>query len=205
MELPEVAKKRRARRAVIAFAAMTAIGVLLVAGLLALRVAFAPYELDGPAMEPTYFDGDRVAVERGADIARGDVVIIRRPEEGIDIVKRVIAIGGDHVAIEDDVIVLNGERIEPRLLGPAQGEDPEMICAEERLGDASWRIVWSETSAPSSTPEQAISAGHVFVLGDHRDRSNDSRNPRIGAVPLDQVLGRVTSTYAQGPQTVSCP
>ncbi|UJR85391.1 signal peptidase I [Sandaracinus amylolyticus] len=169
------------------------------------------FDVQGPSMEPTLLDGDRFVADKSAyglalpmhDEAVstwgapevGDVVVLRSPD-GFDLIKRVVAIGGDRIAIDHDVVVRNGERIELRAVGTwdgGLGEEGQRF--EERVGDRAWEIVRSPLSMPESMPEAVVPEGHVFVLGDHRDRSNDSRNPVIGMVPVSRLRGRVSHVY----------
>jgi signal peptidase I len=179
-------------------------------------VLFEAFEIDGPSMEPTLLNGDRVVVAKfpyGLFLPftneavltwgmpePGDVVIVKSPFDDIDIVKRVIAVAGDTIEIRDDAIWRNGEPIHRRVLGPCReeesSEDPtDCEWVEEGIGDLRWRTSHSLLSVPESHPEQTVPPGHVFVLGDHRDRSNDSRNPRVGMIPIERVKGRALAIY----------
>ena len=172
-------------------------------------------ECSGPSMEPTLREGDAVVVDRTADgahspldgrvLARwalpeaGDVVVALGPaSEGL-VVKRVIGLPGDLVEIVDDVVIRNGVPLERRPIDCDWSRTGE-VCVEERLGTRRWRTLRSagaplETHAPIEVP-----AGFVYVLGDHRDASYDSRGERVGLVPLERVAGRVrfllTSAFA---------
>jgi signal peptidase I len=179
-------------------------------------VLFEAFEIDGPSMEPTLLNGDRVVVSKfpfglflpftddavaswGMPDA-GDVVIVKSPADGVDIVKRVIGTPGDRIEIRDDVVYRNGESIRQRILGPchedASSEDPtDCEWVEEGIAGRTWRTSHSLLSPPESMPEQTVPPGHIFVLGDHRDRSNDSRNPRVGMIPISRVKGRAEAIY----------
>jgi signal peptidase I len=121
--------------------------------------------VDAESMTPTLEPGDLLLVDRtDPDIARRDVVVAESPRDGSLLVKRVVALGGDTVGLEDGVLVVNGSPVcEP-------GIDPALI-------DGSY-------FGPVTVPE-----GSVFLLGDHRDGSIDSRE--FGAVPSSAVDGEV--------------
>lgn len=125
------------------------------------------YFLPSPSMEPTLEVGDRVLVNRlsRTDVHRGDIVVIKRPEADggriRELIKRVVAVGGDTVETQGDRLVVNGQPVDE----PYVRSDP---------GDPVQR--------------QQVPAGHVFVLGDNRTRSSDSRT--FGPVPDDTVVGR---------------
>lgn len=178
-------------------------------------VLFEAFEIDGPSMEPTLLNGDRVVVAKflyglflpftneavltwGLPNA-GDVVIVRSPFDNIDIVKRVIGTPGDEVEMRDDVVYRNGESILQRVVGPCRGDQMEVQdeCewVEEHIGDHTWNTSHSTYSVPDSFEPMTVPPGHIFVLGDHRDRSNDSRNPRVGMIPASRVKGRALAIY----------
>ena len=179
-------------------------------------VLFEAFEIEGPSMEPTLLNGDRVVVSKSAfglflpfmheAVASwgmpspGDVVIVNSPYDGIDIVKRVIGVPGDRVEIRENEVFVNGESIRRQILGPCHedegGRDPtDCEWVEEGIGDETWRISYSLLSPTESHAEREVPPGHIFILGDHRDHSNDSRNPRVGMIPIGRVKGRVMAIY----------
>ena len=176
-------------------------------------VLFEAFEIDGPSMEPTLLDGDRVVVAKymyGLFLPftneavltwgmpdPGDVVIVRSPADNIDIVKRVIGIPGDVIEIRDDVVFRNDEPLQVRITGqceyPVDYEDCEWV--EEHVGTHHWHTSRSQLSVPDTIDRATVPEGHIFVLGDHRDRSNDSRAPRVGMIPVSRVKGRALAIY----------
>jgi signal peptidase I len=186
-----------------------ALAVVLALGV---RVGIAQaYEVDGPSMEPSLVSGQRLLVLRAAyglslpgieeTVAQwglpavGDVVIVRSPLDGLDLVKRVIGLPGDEIEVRGGVIWRNGERVPQVVVGacdPARHASIDSRCEviEEEVGGRRWRTSRSTEDGifadvlPVSVPE-----GHVFVMGDHRDRSNDSR--AFGPVPANLLRGRV--------------
>jgi signal peptidase I len=186
------------------------IAVLIALGV---RVGIAQaYEVEGPSMEPSLVSGQRLFVLRaaygltlpGADrtVALwslpdvGDVVIIESPVDSLDLVKRVVGVPGDVIAVHDNVLWRNGTAVTHADLGacdPARHTsfDPRCHVIEETIGDREWRTSrdageggYGADMAPVTVPQ-----GHVFIMGDHRDRSNDSR--AFGPVPVTLLRGRV--------------
>jgi len=179
-------------------------------------VLFEAFEIEGPSMEPTLLNGDRVVVSKflyglflpytteaainWGSPEVGDVIIVKSPADDIDIVKRVIGIPGDTVEIREDVVYRNGEPLPHRDLGPCRdyGERrvPDLQGCEwvqETLGDHIYRTSHALDSPPSNIPEVRVPAGHLYIMGDHRDRSNDSRF--FGVVPTSRVKGKALTIY----------
>ena len=124
---------------------------------------------------------DRVLAKK--EIRRGHVVVFKYPEEPTrDFIKRVIGLPGETVEIKDKVVYIDGRPLdEPYvhfLEPPLRAGDPEFGRFEGRGDD------WG----PEKVPE-----GQLFVLGDNRDNSKDSRYWRF--LPIDQVKGRALMVY----------
>ena len=181
-------------------------------------VLFEPFEIEGPSMEPTLLNRDRVVVAKfmyglylpfmkDAAITwgvpdLGDVVIVKSPADDIDIVKRVVGLPGDRLELREDVVWRNGRPITHRPAGPCDAAlrsfdpDEEASCewTEESLGDETYRTSHDPAYAPfTSASVTTVPPGHIFILGDHRDRSNDSRY--FGPVPIARVKGKALAIY----------
>lgn len=169
------------------------------------------------SMMPTILIGDRIWVNklsyglrvpltrkwvaRWSEPERGSIVICHNPETDTRLVKRLVAVPGDTVQIRDGRLIVNG--IEPRF------SDPDDAVVSQLSEDAQYgRWFATETVAGVSrsimhTPgmprmrlseEITVPEGQVFVMGDNRDQSQDSR--AFGFVRMDDVVGRVGRVVA---------
>lgn len=147
--------------------------VALVAVALAVRaLVLTPFTVGSGSMEPTVRTGATALVDRLTPRLRGwqpgDVVAFRSPADGALTLKRVVALGGQRVALEDTVLVVDGRPVD------------EPYAADR--GDGIY-------FGPVTVPE-----GSVFVLGDDRLASLDSRT--FGPVPVDDLVGRLVGSWS---------
>jgi signal peptidase I len=195
------------------------IGSAVLLALVIRTCLFEAFEIEGPSMEPTLLNGDRVVVAKfpyglflpfrdRADINWGgpnvgDVVIIKSPADGVDIVKRVIGVGGDSLEMHDDLVYRNGAAL-PRIdRGTCQtgfgSINPRCHWYESKVGNHEFM---TSSSRLSSDPMPVhVPPGHFYVLGDHRDSSNDSRNPMLGPISNAQLKGRALAMYWSSDET----
>lgn len=169
----EQARGRRTLRTVIEWLAV--IGGALVVALLVKTFLVQAFWIPSPSMSPALNEGDRVLVNKLADgaddINRGDIIVFERPnadgnggpESGIkDLIKRVVALPGETIEARDGGVFIDGQRLEEPYL------DPGTVTADLQ---------------PFSVPE-----GHVYVMGDNRANSQDSRS--FGPILGDDIVGR---------------
>ena len=126
----------------------------------------------GSSMYPTYVDGQRViAVTPFMGIVSGDVVVTDEHNgTGDPLIKRVIAVSGDTLYVDDEgAIYINGNVINDYV-------------------DVGIYTCYGDTEYPLVVPE-----GMVFLMGDNREVSYDSRYKKVGCIPLDNVIGKVIS------------
>lgn len=140
------------------------------------------YHIPSESMVPTLEDGDRVVVNRLSyrfgEIERGQVVVFAKPlgtDGENDLIKRVIALPGETIRLVDNQVYINGFRVEEPYLREPDSTRPRLpIPGCDQVEPARDLCV--------------IPEGHVFVMGDNRLGSSDSRV--FGPVPVDSVVGR---------------
>ena len=188
---------------------------LLVFGL---RSAVADWnDVPTGSMRPSILVGDRVFVNRLAyDLKvpfttwhvaewaapeRGDVVVFYSPADGKRLVKRVVGVPGDEIAMRGNRLVLNGEEIEcgppaqRMAAGIPEAELPRRVLAEEQLpGRPHPVMAMTDRMARRDFDAVRVPEGHYFMMGDSRDDSFDSRF--FGVVPRRSILGRATAVVA---------
>ena len=140
----------------------------------------------------------------GALPTRGDVVVFRWPGDTSQAwVKRVVGLPGDRVQMQGGHLWINGKMVQARADGYGRAEDEAGFGNTaaryiERLpGDSRTHTVFKLRThgALDDTPEVTVPADHLFVMGDNRDNSADSRVPvaegGVGLLPVDNLVGRV--------------
>ncbi|MFD1774348.1 signal peptidase I [Paenibacillus rhizophilus] len=158
-----------------------AIAIALILVILIRWLLFKPFIVDGPSMQPNFHTGERVIVnEILYDIRspqRGEVIVFHVPSEGRDFIKRVIGVAGDTVKVEGDVVTVNGKKVDETYIQKAI----DQAHANNQL--------YNDKNFPNEDfKEGTVPKGHVFVMGDNRSDSTDSR--MIGYVPLGDIVGR---------------
>jgi signal peptidase I len=172
--------------------------VLMIGLLLAARSTLADhYHVPSGSMESTLMPGDHVIVNKAAyglripftkqvvafadAPERGDVVILDSPDDGVRLIKRVVAVGGDRVDLLNGRLFINGRPL------AASGE-----FDVERFGDREIRLNLDAGGGPD-IHGLMIPDGEVLLLGDHRGASRDSR--WFGTVPIGELYGRAAGVF----------
>lgn len=161
---------------------VTVIGVALFIAFIVRGFVLQQFYISGPSMESTLFQNNRVLVNKLSyrlhDVHRGDVVVFDRvTTDGVevqhdDLIKRVIGLSGDTVSITNCVVSVNGVKVDEPYLNDYDLAQPNP--------DDRCRV-----------PEMAsttVEPGHLFVMGDNRPESFDSR--MFGTIEDDLVVGR---------------
>ena len=131
----------------------------------------ARVRVDGPSMEPSYFNQDRIVVSRISyllgDIQRGDVIVFSAPvSPDEDYIKRIIGLPGDRIRVTGGYVYVNDVAIdEPYIKSPPLATMTEVVVPEES----------------------------VFVMGDNRNVSSDSRS--WGPLPVEDIIGKAVFVY----------
>lgn len=151
------------------------------------------------SMYPTIVAGDRVMVSKlSRPLERGDIIAFDVPDSGDarNFIKRVVGLPGDRIDFRGDDVILNGNAIErQRVALPCRDTGPCTLF-EERLGERRYRVALSRDHEPPASDPVTVPSDRVFVLGDNRHNSFDSR--ALGPVPLEHVIGRYAFTWWSG-------
>ncbi|MCX6527566.1 MAG: signal peptidase I [Actinobacteria bacterium] len=161
---------------------LVVIFVALSAALLVRMYVLQQYYISGPSMESTLFENDRVLVNKLSyrlhDIRHGDVIVFDRVTSNganvahDDLIKRVIGLSGDKVEIKSCVVYVNGAALKEPYLDKG---NLSQVILEDRCRQPNMASV-------------AVTAGQIFVMGDNRPESFDSRS--FGTISESLVVGR---------------
>ncbi len=185
--------------------------------------AYATYHIPSESMVPTLEVGDRLTVNKFAygysrhslplDMSlpaslmkgrvlagrpeRGDIVVFVHPKRADRMIKRLIGLPGDRIAVDNGQIILNGVPLQRKLTDTYrfrehQGRIVEVNRYVETLpsGRSHPVLEYTHRARHPSMGEITIPPGHYFMIGDNRDNSNDSRFPDMGLVPEENLVGR---------------
>lgn len=143
--------------------------VVLVVAVLSVRMFIGePVRVKGDSMYPTLFDRERLIIEKITyyfkEPERGDIIICYYPGYIESCVKRVIGLPGDIIEVKDNVLYINGAPL----------DESEY---------------WDDIMYQDVEPH-LVSMGSVYVMGDNRNYSGDSRSPLIGDIPYNKIVGK---------------
>jgi signal peptidase I len=168
----------RGRRRLLLEIAETVVFTVLVAVLIQTSIA-QPYRVEQTSMQNTLEEGQMLLVDKITPkldgYRRGDIVVFQPPPIDGDVpyIKRVIGVAGDDVVLQDGLVFVNGVQL----------DESGYIYAGQR------------TDPTSSMNRWTVAEGTLFVLGDHRGNSLDSRSTRLGPIAISSVIGRAVLRY----------
>ncbi|RMH17531.1 MAG: signal peptidase I [Acidobacteria bacterium] len=192
---------------------------LLIIGLImgSFRSAVADWnDVPTGSMKPTILEGDRIFINKIAydlkfpfttwrlldwgDPQWGDIVVLRSPEDGKRLVKRVVGLPGDVIEVRYNRLVVNGTvaeyyRLDPSIVNQIDDRTSYVFRSEVHHG-RQHPIMIKLGSPPMPYGPKQVPPDHYFVMGDHRDNSRDSR--MFGPVPRKSILGRATAVALSG-------
>ncbi|TRZ36790.1 signal peptidase I [Niallia circulans] len=132
------------------------------------QFVYAPIIVDGKAMMPTLENNNRILVNKITSIDRFDVIVFHSPVSSAYYIKRVIGLSGDNIEVKDDSLYVNGKKY----------DEPYLQANKEILAESHLTADLKET-----VPE-----GYLYVMGDNRLKSNDSR--LFGVISKEDVVGK---------------
>ena len=195
--------------------AVVALVMAVVVAVVVFRVTYPSYNMPSGSMLPTISVGDRFFVKRGTDAAPGDVIVFKFPENRKqDFVKRVVATGGQRLEVIGGRPVINGELVPACPIGELDVGKVRGFVMLEKLGRPYLVMFDDEPSKDTCNVDSdcggarscragvcgllqgpyEVADGEVWVMGDNRNNSHDSRswNAGMGAgVPIDDIIGRM--------------
>ncbi len=181
-------------------------------------VVIEPFNIPSGSMKPTLLVGDFLFVTKysygysrhslpfspalfsgrimGREPKRGDVAVFKLPSDNqTDYIKRIIGLPGDRVQVKGGILHLNGEPVTRRRVGefaeyPRARRIPRYV--EVLPGGRTHAIIEEsdDNGLADETRVFVVPPGHYFMMGDNRDNSQDSRFPRVGFVPFENLVGR---------------
>lgn len=198
-------------------AVLAALSACLFLALVGARIVYRPYHIPAGSMQPALEVGDYIFIDkfayaRGRPIARGDIVSfapLTDEDAGQRYIKRVVGLPGDTVQVIDGVLHLNGNRVVRIALAPVEGDrhlaggmrsgEPIPAVRETLPNGPSYTVLDRYDGPGDHTHRYDVPEGMLFMLGDDRDNSRDSRLEMGGFafVPIDRVEGRLARKLAR--------
>ncbi len=137
---------------------------------------FTPSTVQGESMQPTLEDENRVILTKTSEIQHFDMIVFNAPDSDERYIKRVIGLPGDFIEVKDDVLYINGKAYEEPYLD--ENKDVNL------LDKLTYDFTLEEVTGESTVPENSL-----FVMGDNRLNSKDSRI--FGCISRDSIIGEV--------------
>lgn len=156
----------------------------------------ASFRIPSSSMEPSVLKGDIIFADKRyncpgckQEVKRGDIAIFTYPNNRtVYYIKRIIGLPGDQVQLRDHEIQVNGKSLKVNETVTTSG-----ALVSEADGDRHWQVAWAVDEKHRPEADIAVPPGSVFVLGDNRTLSTDSRD--FGTVPLQDVVGKARQIW----------
>jgi signal peptidase I len=186
-------------------ALITLLLLVLVAGAVAKFFVFEVPTISSNEMAPTLQAGDQLLAYRlNTKPARGDLVLFSHPTEGYPVIRRVIAVPGDRIAVRAEVPEVNGKPAVRKAvrdvalsdLLDGRRQELTMKLVEETLGDRTYLLLKDPRRRSKDWAQQELN-GTYFVLADNRNHGLDSRN--FGPIPASRIRAVISRRISAGP------
>lgn len=156
-----------------AFSWLRDLALSVVIAIIVILFLYQPVKVEGTSMMPSLINQERIFINkfvyRFADISRGDTVVFQFPQDtSKSYIKRIVGMPGDTVVVDQGIVIVNGKPL------------PEPYIQDEYRDTHSY-------------PPVTVDPGYYYVLGDHRNSSNDSRN--WGTVKRAYIYGKAVFVY----------
>lgn len=151
--------------------------------------------VDGPSMQPNFYTDDRVLYNHLYTPKRGDIVIVDASDKLHEaLIKRVIAVGGDLLDIRDDGnVYVNGEQVNEQI----KTSPDDKLTKDYFISSLTTSKDYPSHEYPVTIPE-----GYVFVMGDNRINSMDSRSAMVDWIPEEDIVGKVFCRFSRTKENV---
>lgn len=154
------------------------------------------FRIPSTSMVPSVLQGDFIFADKRYNcpgckqrVKRGDIAIFTYPNDRtLYYIKRIIGLPGDHVQVRDNEVWVNGQSLKVQATATPNG-----VQVTERDGSRQWQVIWAPVKERPPEADMTIPAGQVFVLGDNRNATKDSRY--FGTVPLHDVVGKARQVW----------
>lgn len=186
---------------------------------------YQPFSIPTASLQPTLMIGDYVVASKftwgygrysfplglipfsgqilGREPNVGDIAVFRPVPQTDPYIKRVIGLPGDRIQMVDGILNINGEPVERELVGRGTDTDSfgtsiPVLIYEETLPNGVTHLIneISDSMPLDNTQEYVVPAGHYFMMGDNRDRSQDSRVlSAVGYVPAGNLIGKAEARF----------
>lgn len=176
---PPTPPRKRSKAADAVIEIVTTIGLAVVLYLVITTFVVQTFRVEQQSMQATLQPQEHLLIDkltpRFDDYSRGDIIVFhpQGDRSQTPFIKRVVGLGGEHVDIRDGSVWIDGVRLEE-----------DYAWGDEANGEG------NDTEPAGRRSQWDVPVGSLFVLGDHRQSSTDSRSERVGFVGVDDVVGR---------------